>query len=488
MKQAGILMPIASLPSRLGIGDFGAFAYEWVDTLNHNNVGIWQILPLNPLGYGNSPYQPYSSFAGDEIYISLEYLHEDGLLKSIPEPFNRYSTKIDYNAVRAYKEKYLKEAFEEFNKASSQNEEYKNFKKQAWLKDYAVFRSLKHKNKEAGWNTWEEKDKEYSLETGSFSPELKEFLEYTYFIQFIFYTQWMKLKTYANEKNIKIMGDVPFYVGFDSADVWAGKKNFLLDKEYNPTYIAGVPPDYFTAMGQRWGNPIYDWDNMKKEDYVFWTNRIGYNAKLFDIVRVDHFRAFDTFWRVEASCETAIDGKWIEAPGYEVLEKILADMKDKELVAEDLGDLRPEVMVLKEHFNLKGMKIFEFDMELSKKYAFDSKLAKDWSKIIYYTGTHDNATHLEWCQSLSPAAYRKLKKFLKKQGIKDGGISKRVIEFILKSEAEYAIIAMADIMEFGSLGRINTPGTVGSPNWEWRVDTIEEMKYYLGKYKELMKR
>ena len=485
MRKTGILMPLSALPSKTGVGEMGSAAFEWIEMLKNNGVKIWQLLPLNPVGYGNSPYQPYSSCAGDELYISLELLYEEGLLAELPEAFHENFERVDYDAVRSFKEPYLKKAFETFcSKGRQEEEAYKDFVKQSWVYDYGVFRSLKLKNNGVCWNEWEQADKVWPEQRAALSKDVEKEAQYHCFLQYCFYRQWMNIKETANEAGIEIMGDVPFYVGVDSVDVWSGKKNFLLDKDGHPIFIAGVPPDYFSETGQRWGNPIYDWDYLKEQKYQFWVDRIGYSSKLFDIIRIDHFRAFDTFWKIPASCPTAVEGEWIEAPGYEVIDTLLEQLPDVHLVAEDLGDLRPEVLELKEHYHLKGMKIQVFSIETNGKYAYDS--FKDVENMIVYTGTHDNDTLMEWYHNLTCPAKRKVRRFLKRQGFGEGSVKDRMISYILKGKAEYAIFLMADILGLGKEGHINTPGTVGSPNWEWRMPSFEQAKKELSRYKELM--
>lgn len=476
MRQTGILLPVTSLPGEMGVGEFGPKAYEWLDILEKNKVTIWQILPLNPTGYGNSPYQPYSSFAGDEIFISLEELQKEGLLKDVPPAFGKGEEKVLYEEVRAYKEIYLREAFRNFE----QTEDYLEFAKQDWVQQYGVFRAFKKANGGACWVEWAEEQKNWPENQNMDLSAYAEEIEYHKFLQYQFFKQWMAVKNYAAQKQIQIMGDVPFYVGLDSVDVWAGKGNFLLGADGQPTFIAGVPPDYFSETGQRWGNPIYDWDYMKEKGFEFWVNRIGYNQKLFDIIRIDHFRAFDTYWKIPASCPTAVEGDWIEAPGYEVIDTLLAKIPGLNLVAEDLGDLRPEVMVLKEHYNLKGMKIVEFGIDTSGKYAFDC--LPDIENVIVYTGTHDNATLKEWYEDLSVPARRKVRRWLIKLGFKQGSVEERLIAYTLSAKAEYAIIPMADFLEEGRHARMNTPGTVGSPNWEWRMRDLQSAKRALAKH------
>lgn len=485
MKKTGILMPVSALPSTTGVGELGRASYQWIDIMKENGVKIWQILPLNPVGFGNSPYQPYSSCAGDELYISLDLLFEAGLLDKKPDTFRENAKRVDYTAVRAFKESYLREAFGKFKAGDGQNDPaYKDFISQDWVYTYGVFRALKLDNNGDCWNDWKTDDKNWPNNRKALSENVEKEAEYQCFIQYIFYTQWMDVKKYANEAGIEVMGDVPFYVGLDSVDVWAGKDNFLLDTDGRPIFIAGVPPDYFSATGQRWGNPIYDWDYLKKNKYKFWVDRIGYSNKLFDIIRIDHFRAFDTFWKIPASCPTAIDGEWIEAPGYEVIDTLNKELPGVNLVAEDLGELRPEVLELKDHYHLKGMRILLFSIDTKGKYAKD--ISNDIENVIFYTGTHDNDTLMQWYNSLTVAAKRKVREFLKKQGIKAGNIKDRLLTYVLNSKAEYAIIPLADIIGLGKEGHINTPGTVGSPNWEWHMVDFKKAKEELARYKNLI--
>lgn len=481
MRETGILMPVSSLPSRTGVGELGRETKEFLDYLKEAGVKIWQILPLNPVGYGNSPYQPYSSCAGDEIYISMETLYEQGLLKDLPPAFLEKETHVRYDQVRAWKESYLREAFSRFE----ETDDYKTFAQQSWVLEYGMFRALKEKNENRCWNEWDTADKTWPEAKKEVPLEIAHEAAYQMFLQYIFFCQWMEIKKTANEKGIQIMGDAPFYVGVDSVDVWAGKDNFLLDTDGRPTFIAGVPPDYFSATGQRWGNPIYDWDYLKENGYQFWVDRIGYSSRLFDIIRIDHFRAFDTFWKIPATCPTAIEGEWIEAPGYEVIDTLLKKIPEVNLVAEDLGDLRPEVLELKEHYHFKGMKILVFSIDTSGKYAKD--IFHDVKNMIIYTGTHDNDTLMEWYDALSVAAKRKVRRFLAREGIRQGSVKDRLLAYTWKSKAEYAIVPMADILGMGKEAHLNTPGTVGSPNWEWRMPDMRKMEISLKKYSRQMR-
>lgn len=481
MRKAGILMPVSALPSRMGAGELGKSAYDFIRLLKRNHIKIWQILPLNPVGYGNSPYQPYSSFAGDELYISLDILYETGLLKEKPESFQEKTERIDYEAVRAHREPYLREAFAVFcEKKGQEQNAYKEFIQQPWVYQYAVFCALKKANNGKCWNDWAPEDRTWPSDHHPLEKKVEEEAEYQVFLQYTFYIQWMNVKKAANEAGLEIMGDVPFYVGQDSADVWGGRDNFLLDTDGRPIFIAGVPPDYFSETGQRWGNPIYDWDYMKEHSYDFWTQRIGYNSKMFDIIRIDHFRAFDTFWKIPASCPTAVEGQWIEAPGYEVIDTLIKEIPRLNLVAEDLGELRSEVLELKDHYHLKGMKVLEFSIDTKGKYARDT--FHDVQNMIFYTGTHDNDTLMEWYGKMSCASRRKLRRFLKKNGASQGSVKDRLLEYTVKNQAEYVIIPMADILGLGKEGHINVPGTIGSPNWEWHLPDFEKAEKELCKF------
>ena len=479
MRKVGMLMPVASLPGRHGIGDFGKESYNFVDLLKEAKAAIWQMLPLNPLGYGNSPYQPYSSCAGDELYINLDKLCEEGLLKRVPD-FHSNATHIDYQAVREFKGKYLKMAFKNFKPDAG----YKKFIKMDWVYNYAVFLTLKKQNNLVAWNEWPVEQQNWIKDHKYDLTPLKEDIEYEMFVQYEFYKQWMELKKYANKNGIKVMGDIPIYVGIDSLDVWSGQENFLLGADGKPTFIAGVPPDYFSATGQRWGNPIYDWEHMKEQDYRFWVDRIGYSNKLFDIIRIDHFRAFDTYWKIPADCPTAIDGEWIEAPGYEVIDTLQKEIPGLDLVAEDLGLLRPEVLMLKDHYHLKGMKILIFSIETGGKYARDT--FHDVENMIFYTGTHDNDTIMQWYGNMSVAARRKIRRMLKRAGASQGSVKDRFLQYTMQNQAEYAIIPLADILGLGKEGHINTPGTIGSPNWEWHLPDFVQAKKELQKFGRLI--
>ena len=460
-RMAGILMPVASLPSGDGVGGFGREAYEFVDMLAEMHIGIWQILPLNPLGFGNSPYQPFSSYAGDEIYVDLGLLEKEGYLKVGREPYTAESlNRITYEKVRRYKTKYLKSAYEEFYAKNWKDSAFEAFQEMEWVYLYAVFAALKKQNSLKCWNEWPKEQQNWILDRRYDIGHLQEEIQYQMFVQYMFYKQWLSLKQYANERNVLIMGDVPFYVGIDSVDVWSHREDFLLDDQWQPTVVAGVPPDYFSATGQRWGNPIYNWKNLQKNDFTFWVNRLKYMNRLCDIIRIDHFRAFDTYWKIQASCDTAVDGEWAKAPGYEFFDELYRQMPDIRIVAEDLGDIRPEVLELRDHYALPGMNIAEFSILLSDE-------AKEHQLI--YTGTHDNQTVKGWYASLEQKEKGKVGRKLAEYGQPKEPVSRKMMRFVYGSKADMAIVPMMDILGLDDVARINTPGTVGSPNWEWKL-------------------
>jgi 4-alpha-glucanotransferase len=480
--KCGSLMPISALPSDYGIGDFGDSAYQFVDILAAMGMKIWQVLPLNPLGFGNSPYQSNSSFAGDEIYISPGRLAAAGLLKPDDiKPFNANCTAVDYIKVRENKQSLLLAAFKNFKKSTQYHEQYKKFiAHNDWVNTYALFLIFKKINNLKTWTQWPDKYKNWFNNKYTDLDKYIEQTDYEKFIQFIFYWQWLELKSYANKYGIEIMGDIPIYPGLDSADVWANQDLFLLDKDGNPTHVAGVPPDFFSANGQRWGNPLYNWDKLQKTNFKFWIERLRGNVKLFDILRIDHFRAFDTYWKIPATCKTAIDGEWVVAPGDMLFSKIYKELPEIKIVAEDLGLLRPEVYKLRDKYKLPGMKVFQFHFDLHK----SNKEFENNTNMVIYTGTHDNTTLLDWYKTLSPKNKRQLRDCFKITSKGPGSISRdlkrAIISYTLKCKAKYVIFPIQDILGLDVHARFNTPGKIGSPNWEWRLTDYAMLKNEIG--------
>ena len=477
-RKAGVLMPVASLPSRDGVGSFGKEAYKFVNILAQMGMRVWQILPLNPLGYGNSPYQPFSSYAGDELYIDLDLLAEAGYLpKSRPAFRVEQPGRIEFERVRAYKSPLLREAFLAFRAKDWEDPEFRTFRKMEWVYPYAVFVALKKQNGLRCWNEWPKEQQDWILDGKYDLSGLEDEIEYQMFAQYMFYKQWMALKRYANERGIQIMGDVPFYVGIDSLDVWSSREDFLLDENWKPSFVAGVPPDYFSVTGQRWGNPIYNWANLQKKGFTFWVNRLKYSSELYDIIRIDHFRAFDTYWKIVASCETAVDGEWVEAPGYALFDEVYRQMPDIQIVAEDLGDLWPEVLVLRDHYHLMGMNVAEFSLP----YTDETQVHQ-----LIYTGTHDNQTVKGWYQGLSEAEKVKVRKTLANYSKPRESIARKVVRFVYRSRCDLAIVPVADILGLDDRARLNTPGTVGSPNWEWRLTDYTALRRSMSWIRELL--
>ncbi len=460
-------MPVAALPSPWGIGDFGRYSYEFVDFLAECGMKVWQILPLNPLGFGNSPYQPYSSMAGDELYIDLDALKTRGLLpeENLPRRLSK-AAAIDYDGIRRKKGKLLRKAFSQF----TPDPDYEKFVQMDWVYPYAVFLTFKKHNDMRCWTDWPEPQREWPQGSGFDETVWLEDIRYEMFVQYTFYQQWAELKAYANSKGIEIMGDIPFYVGLDSLDVWANRDKFLLGADGQPSFVAGVPPDYFSATGQRWGNPIYDWEKLAEEDFAFWLNRIGYTAQLFDIIRIDHFRAFDTYWKIPASCETAVEGDWVEAPGYAFFDRLYEKYPRLNIVAEDLGDMRPEVYVLRDHYELPGMDVIQFNFDPDRGDTVSS------ANMVAYTGTHDNETILQWFQAKSREEQDRCRRTLRSQGISTRHIAHAFVTYAMERPADLAIVPVADVLSLGAEGRINTPGTVGDPDWMWRLTDFARLR------------
>lgn len=480
-RVAGVLMPVASLPSKDGVGSFGKEAYEFVDSMKEMGMKIWQLLPLNPLGFGNSPYQSFSSYAGDELYIDLELLEKEGYIngrKSYAEEYGK-AEKVEYDKARAYKAPYLKEAYKVFWAKESNSKAFLKFREMDWVYNYAVFCALNKQNDLRCWNEWPKEQQDWILNHEYDISHLEEEIQYQMFLQYMFYRQWNDLKKYANKKGISIMGDIPFYVGIHSLDVWGCRENFMIGADGQPTFIAGVPPDYFSTTGQRWGNPVYDWDYLKNNRFEFWINRLAYSSQLYDIIRIDHFRAFDTFWKIPSSCETAIEGEWIEAPGYEFFDTVFKKLPDIQIVAEDLGDLRPEVLTLRDHYNFMGMNVVEF--------SFFSEEDNTIEHQLIYTGTHDNQTVKGWYNDLDEEAKKLVQKKLSKFGKKGESICRKMLRYTFESKAKLAIIPVMDILELDDSARLNKPGTVGSPNWEWSMKSMRTLRARVKTMQQILK-
>ncbi|MFV0380072.1 MAG: 4-alpha-glucanotransferase [Anaerorhabdus sp.] len=461
VREAGVLLPLFSLPGTMGIGDMGKCAYDWVDILCDSGASSWQILPLHPVGYGNSPYQTYSAFAGDEIYICLEDLFK--YLKIEKSILSVKSNSVNYDMVRDEKSKLLKEAFSYFK----ENVVYQAFLKEAfWLKDYAQFMALKKLNDNKSWIEWERDDYD------------KNEVQYQMFIQFIFNQQWISLRKYANKKGIKIIGDIPIYLSHDSADVYYNRDEFLINKDNELEVVAGVPPDYFSEEGQLWGNPIYDWDKMKSNNYSMWINRLKWSMRLFDIIRIDHFRAFDTYWAIEKGSLTAKNGQWMFGPSNHFFDVVYQELPHINIIAEDLGDLREEVLKLRDDYHMMGMQIIQFSLKHDE-IIRDKKMKRN---LLIYTGTHDNEVMADWYDRNSFIKKLQVRWDLFKRGIKDKNLIDKINHYTLSLNADWAILPLQDIIQAKN-SRINCPSTLGSPNWEWKLSDLDSIKDSMKKLK-----
>ncbi|MCI8976280.1 MAG: 4-alpha-glucanotransferase [Lachnospiraceae bacterium] len=468
MRASGILLPVSSIPSAYGIGSFSKEAYEFVDFLEKAGQSYWQILPLGPTGYGDSPYQSFSTFAGNPYYIDFEELIEEGLLtKEQCEECDWGGSEayVDYEKIYKSRFRVLKEAFD--NSRLEDNEGFQAFvaENAFWLSDYSLYMAVKDSYKGKSWSEWDgdiRLRKPEAIE--KYAEKLKEEILFYEFQQYLFDTQWRKLKKYANDKGVKIIGDIPIYVALDSADTWANPELFQLDENRRPTGVAGCPPDAFSATGQLWGNPLYKWDYHKETEYAWWIQRISYCYKLYDVVRIDHFRGFDEYYNIPFGDTTAEFGRWEKGPGYDLFKVMKKKIGNKPVIAEDLGFLTPTVNQLLKKSGYPGMKVLQF--------SFDSREESDYlphnytANSVVYTGTHDNDTTVGWYQTISRRDRSFARKYL---NIKTGReLEWNFIRAALGSVSDTAVIPMQDYLGLGSEARINVPSTLGT-NWKWRM-------------------
>ena len=469
-RSCGILLHPTSLPSRFGIGDLGSEANQFIDFLAESEQKIWQILPLNYPGYGNSPYNPISAFAGNPYLISPEKLVEQGYLNSkgienYPEFDNH---KIIFNKVIGFKDSLFKKAFQNYQ----DNSPHKNlsdfdtfcYENASWLEDFSLFAALREKNNYQSWNTWGmdlrmRKEKALILARN----KLAEQIRYHKFVQYIFYIQWQELLNYAHEKNVQVVGDIPIFVAYDSADVWVNQNLFYLDEEGNPTVISGVPPDEFSKEGQLWGNPLYNWDLMKQNDYLWWQGRISHLLNLVDYIRIDHFIGFIRYWKVKPGSKTAKKGEWGKGPDAHFFSTIKKHLGELPIIAEDLGIIIPRVNELRNEFEFPGMKILQYSFAENdqRPHEFDQN-------SITYPGTHDNDTIKTWFLNMKkyePDIYNTLIDYI---GFDENeSICWQMLECAYSTPSNWAIIQLQDILCLGENARMNRPGTIDD-NWIWR--------------------
>ena len=472
-KTAGVLMHISSLPSEYGIGCFSKSAYAFVDWLKGAGQCYWQILPLVPTSYGDSPYQSFSTYAGNPYFISLEELIREGVLtkeECDQVDFGKDVEDIDYKKLYLGRFPLLRKAYERSN--ISQNSEYIKFIEENnwWLNDYAMFMAIKDKFYGAPWTHWPEDIKlRYASAMDYYGRELYFDIEFYQYIQFKFYEQWKNLKGYANKNGVRIIGDIPIYVAMDSADVWSRPELFQLDQKNVPIAVAGCPPDGFAATGQLWGNPLYSWDYHKATGYDWWISRVRYCYKFYDVLRIDHFRGFDEYYSIPYGMTTAVNGHWEKGPGIELFNAIKGALGDCEIIAEDLGYVTDSVRKLVSDSGYPSMKVLEF--------AFDSRdtgSARDYlphnynDNCVAYTGTHDNETLTGWLSTISPDERNGVRDYLSDRYTPGYELYWPLIASIMKSNAKLCIVPIQDYLGLNNKARMNTPSTVGE-NWRWRI-------------------
>ncbi|NME83906.1 4-alpha-glucanotransferase [Clostridium sp. SM-530-WT-3G] len=470
-RSSGIIMHISSLSNKYGIGTFGNEAYEFADFLDKAGQKYWQMLPLGPTSYGDSPYQSFSAFAGNPYFIDFDILNKDGLLDKEDYEnidFGNDPENIDYGMIFENKIPVLRKAYDNFKNKKELQESFYEFKKnEFWLEDYAMYMAIKGNFDLKSWQNWDDDIKlRDSKALEKYKEELKDDIEFWSFIQFEFYKQWTSLKEYVNNLGIEIIGDMPIYVAEDSADVWSNPDAFLLDKEtLKPTKVAGCPPDIFSATGQLWGNPIYDWNWMEEHGYDWWIKRIKHSLKLYDWIRIDHFKGFESYYSIPYGEDTAINGEWVKGPDMKIFDAIRNELGDVNIIAEDLGTLTDETIKLRDDNKFPGMKILTFAFDSDSENMF---LPHNYDRnFIAYTGTHDNDTVRGWIETTgTKEQVENAVKYLNLT--EEEGYNWGIIRGIWSSVANVSIAQMQDFLNLGNEARTNLPSTLGK-NWRWRV-------------------
>lgn len=470
MRASGILLPVSSLPSRYGIGCFSRSAYEWIDFLKKSGQTFWQILPLGPTSYGDSPYQSFSTFAGNPYFISLEELVEEGLLSREDCEQAELGTNpsyVDYEKQFYNRYPLLRRAYE--NSKKRNDPDFLKFEQEQahWLPDYALFMALKDVHDKKAWNTWEEElIKRDPKVLAKYKEELAEDICFHEYLQYWFLTQWLKIKEYANENGIRIIGDIPIYVAFDSADAWMNPELFLFDEDLVPIEVAGCPPDGFTADGQLWGNPLYRWEYHKEQGYDWWIKRINHCKTLYDVVRIDHFRGFDEYYTIPYGMTNARIGKWKKGPGMDLFQAVQKEVTDIEIIAEDLGYMTETVRKLVKESGYPGMKVLQF--------AFGGGSDNEYlphnymPNSVVYTGTHDNETLLQYLESMPDYSKQHMRDYMNRPNDTNEELCDNLIRMAMQSVGKYCIIPIQDYLGLGKEARMNFPSTLGG-NWEWRL-------------------
>lgn len=490
MKRAsGILLPVSSLPSKYGIGAFSKEAYEFIDSLKMAGQEYWQILPLGPTSYGDSPYQSFSTFAGNPYFIDLEALVEEGVLtKEECEAcdFGEDPERVDYGKLYDARFRLLCKAYE--RSEIYKNPEFQRFMQENafWLDDYALFMAVKQCFGGRPWSEWAEDIRlRWGFALDYYREKYYYEIEFYKYLQFKFQEQWKKLKAYANEKGIRIIGDLPIYVAFDSADAWANPQLFQFDSDNVPTAVAGCPPDAFSETGQLWGNPLYRWEYHRNTGYDWWVRRMAHCYEIYDVVRIDHFRGFDEYFSIPYGAETAVGGHWEKGPGMDLFRTLECRLGRREVIAEDLGLMTPTVEQLVKDSGYPNMKVLEFAFEPEKETGY---LPHDYDKnCVVYTGTHDNDTVVSWYETLEPEQLEFLKEYMGQREPSEDGIHWDLIRLAMMSTAAVCIIPMQDYLGLGNEARMNHPSTLGC-NWKWRLTKDEIRPELLEKICQLTKR
>lgn len=477
-RTSGILLHPTSLPSRYGIGDLGKEAYEFVDFLELAGQKLWQVLPLGPVGFGESPYQSFSAFAGNALLISIDFLMEDGLLKD--EDLRDYpqlnEQKVQFQEVKQCKEKVLRIAYDTF-KQQKRPEDYQEFisSNSLWLEDYTLFMAIKVHFGLKPWCEWDEDISKRRPEAITYyKKELLDEIAYQEFLQYYFFKQWKALKKYANGKGIKLIGDLPIFISGDSSDAWAKRELFEIDEAGNPIKVAGVPPDFFSSTGQYWGNPHYRWDVMALDEYKWWRDRFEMLMTMVNIIRIDHFRGFEAYWEIDDKEKTAERGRWVKGPGANLFTAVEFYLDKLPIIVEDLGVITEEVVQLKEQFQFPGMKILQFTFGRGSEERFLPHFYE--ANSVVYTGTHDNDTTVGWFESAvveQPEAVEAMKDYF---GITGQPSAKEMYKVLIEAafgcNSSMAIIPMQDVLGLGTEARMNIPSTIGG-NWDWRYQSSQ---------------
>ena len=469
-RASGLLLHVTSLPSPYGIGDLGSPAFQWIDRLHDAHQKWWQALPLGPTGYGNSPYQSLSSFAGNPLLISPDALISDGLLATNDCEAHFTQEKVDYDSIIPFKERLLETAWTNFNKGSRKDlrEPYEEFctKQVPWLDDYALFRALKAKFRNVSYLEWpEELLRRNAGAMANAQRELASEIDQVRFSQFLLLRQANRLKDYAHAKGVSLIGDLPFFVSPDSADVWANPEFFQLDEQHQSQFVAGVPPDYFSAQGQLWGNPVYNWSALRSSGYRWCIDRLRALLAHVDVIRLDHFRGFAAAWHVPSGAKTAQFGKWVPGPGADYFQAVQKELGCLPFIAEDLGTITPDVRTLRDELKVAGTRVlqFAFDGHADNPYLPENFV----SNTVVYTGTHDNATTREWYEESTASQRKELWTYLKSAPGELSEVAHAMMSLAFDSVAALAIAPLQDLLNLGKAARMNLPGSIEG-NWRWR--------------------